>query len=405
MEFIYTARNREGQIVTDTLEAKSRAAAGQLLHSQGMFPTSIKLKEKSFFKRFGSFKFLSRVSLLEKLTFANNLAVTLRAGLPVSKALAVLNKQMPNAYFRQAIGDIAHNVESGKTMSESMAEYPKIFSPIFVNMVKVGENSGELDKSLEYLGKQISRDYALLRRTRGALMYPAVVIFALLVIGYLMVTFVLPKLTETFKEFNTELPILTQVIIKTVDIFSNYSLLVLLGIAIIFIGFWFWRRSVSGRRIIHRLFLTVPVIKNIVKKLNLARFTIILSGLLKSGMPIVDSLKITGETMGNIFYREAVLETSEKVKIGVDMVTTLERYPKLFTPMVTQMIQVGEESGTMEAVLEEVAKFYESEVDDTVKNLSTIIEPILVILIGAVVGVLAMGLILPIYSITQNISN
>lgn len=403
-EFIYTARNKEGGLVSETATASSREALGSALRGQGLLPTSIREKRTSSLNLGSSVKKLfGRVSLLEKLTFIKNLAVTLRAGLPVSRALSVLTKQMPNAYFRQIIGQITQNVEAGKSLSESMAIYPGVFSSIFVNMVKVGEQSGDLDKTLEYLGRQIERDYNLIRRTRGALIYPAVVMGALVIIGYLMFTFVLPRLTATFKEFNTELPVLTVVIIKTVDILSRYSLLVALGMLVLIVVLWFWHKTESGKLFFHKLNLLMPVIGRLVKKLNLARFTIILGGLLRSGMPIVEALRITANTMTNVYYQRSLTDASEKVKIGVDLVQALEREPKLFTPMVTQMIQVGEESGTMEQVLEEVANFYEAEIDDTVKNLSSIIEPVLMIVIGAVVGLLAVGLILPIYNITQSI--
>src|SRR3989344_2672937 len=400
-EFTYTAKNRDGQSVTETAEAESREALGAQLRSQGLLPTLISEKRGRKKLKFGTL--LKHVSLLEKLTFVKNLAVTLKAGLPVSRALVVVTKQMPNPYFRSVVADIAHSVESGKTLSESLAVYPRVFSPIFVNMVRVGEASGDLDQTLQYLGIQISRDYNLIRRTKGALTYPAVVMFALLVIGYLMFTFVLPKLTASFAEFNAELPLLTKVIIGVVDIVSRYSILVGLGLLGSVMAFVFWSRTQSGHAVIHKAVLYVPVISKLVKKINIARFTIIFSGLLKSGMSIVEALTITGNTMGNIYYKQALLDASEKVKIGVDLVAALERYPNLFTPMVTQMLQVGEESGTMEKVLAEVADFYEEEIDDTVKNLSSIIEPLLVMVIGAVVGVLAVGLIMPIYNISQNI--
>ncbi|MDP3994170.1 MAG: type II secretion system F family protein [Candidatus Doudnabacteria bacterium] len=347
--------------------------------------------------------FLGHVSLLEKLTFINNLAVTIRAGLPVSKALNVLTKQMPNHYFRKIIGEIAHNVEEGKTLSESMAPYKNVFTPIVVNMVKVGEESGELDKTLEYLGKQVARDYNLIRRTRSALIYPAVVGVALVVIGYIMFAFVLPKLTATFKAFDTDLPFLTVTIIKIVDIVSHYSILILVMAVGAVFAFLYWRKTSNGRIILHRIVFAIPIVRILVKKINMARFTIIFSGLMRSGMPIVEALRITANTMTNLYYQRALSDVSEKVKVGVDLVVALEKYPKLFTPMVTEMIQVGEESGTMEKVLGEVANFYEADIDDTMKNLSSIVEPVLVMVIGAVVGVLAVGLILPIYSIGQNI--
>lgn len=400
--FHYTARNRDGKVVADMAEAESREALGVWLKNQRLLPTHIEEKRKHL--NFGSLSAaLKHVNLLEKLTFVKNLSVTLKAGLPVSRALAVVTKQMSNAYFSGIIADVAHRVEAGQTLSASLGAYPKIFSPIFVNMVKVGESSGDLEQTLEYLARQMARDYGLIRRTKGALTYPAVVVFALLIIGYLMFTFVLPKLTATFAEFDAELPVLTRVIISTVDIFSRYSILVALVFIALTAAFFYWRRTESGHRVIHKFLLIIPVFKNLTKKINLARFTIIFSGLLKSGMPIVEALAITGNTMTNVYYRQAILEAAEKVKVGVDLVAVLDSHPDLFTPMVTQMLQVGEESGTIEKVLGEVADFYETEIDDTVKNLSSIIEPLLVMVIGAVVGLLAVGLITPIYNISQGI--
>src|SRR3989344_9667340 len=240
--FTYTARTRDGQSVSETVEAQSREALGASLRAKGLLPTAISEKRARGFDLSGFSNLFRHISLLEKLTFINNLAVTLKAGLPVSRALGVLTKQMPNAYFREVIGQISHSVEGGKTLSESMAEFPGVFSPIFVNMVKVGESSGGLDDTLEYLAKQISRDYNLIRRTKGALTYPAVVVFALLVIGYLMFTFVLPTLTASFAEFDTELPVLTKAIIATVDVFSNYSIIVGIALFLLISGFLFWRR-------------------------------------------------------------------------------------------------------------------------------------------------------------------
>ncbi|OGE75954.1 MAG: hypothetical protein A3K06_01085 [Candidatus Doudnabacteria bacterium RIFCSPHIGHO2_01_52_17] len=402
--FSYTARDRDGGVVSDTADAASREVLAAGLRTQGLLPTSIVEKQARLFQIGSTFqKMFAHVSLLEKLTFINNLAVTMRAGLPVSKALHVLTKQMPNPYFRNITAAIAHDVETGKSLAESMSAYPRVFTPIITNMVRVGEESGDLDKTLEYLGTQISRDYNLLRRTKGALTYPAVVMVALVIIGYLMFTYVLPKLTETFKEFDTELPALTKIIIATVDIFSQYSIFVVFVLIALLVGFIYWKRTSSGRLVLHRVNLSLPVIGKLVKKLNMARFTIIFSGLLRSGMSIVEALRITSSTVGNVYYQSALADASDKVKIGIDLVTALEKYPKLFAPMVTQMIQVGEESGTMEKVLVEVSNFYEAEIEDTVKNLSSIIEPILVMVIGAVVGVLAVGLILPIYNIGQNI--
>src|SRR3989344_2593808 len=402
-EFEYGARNHDGEVVSDTVEAVSRTSLAQQLRQQGLLPTSIieKKQTEGLWQKLSTI--FSHVSLVEKLVFIKNLAVTMRAGVSVSKALKVLTKQMPNPYFRKIIENMTHDVESGKSLSESMLVYPKVFSPIFISMVKVGEESGELEKNLDYLAVQISRDYNLIRRTKGALTYPAVVVVTLIIIGYLMFTFVLPRLTEVFEEFDTELPFLTQVIIRTVDIFSHNFILITAGLIFLIASVITWSRTKSGQAAFHKLFLVLPVFGKITKKLNLARFTIIFSGSLLSGMPIVEALRISGETMTNIYYQRAIVEASEKIKIGVDLVVALNKYPDLFTPMVTEMVQAEEETGTIEKVLAEVSSFYETEIDDTIKNLSSIIEPILVIIIGTVVGLLAVGLILPIYNISQNV--
>lgn len=402
-EFKYTARNKEGGQVTDVIEAPSRETAGQLLRQQGLLPTSLRQEQKRFAIKASLPTVWKHVSLLEKLTFVKNLAVTVKAGLPLARALGVLARQTPNPYFQEILGDIAHSVEGGKALSESMQKYPRIFPPIFANMVKAGEEAGTLDQNLEYLGRQIMRDYNLIRRTRGALIYPSVVFASLLVIGYIMFTFVLPRLTSTFAELGGQLPVLTRAIIGVVGFFSRHPVTIGLGIPAAAAALWLGSLTASGREAVHKINLTLPLVGTIVKKVNLARFTIIFSGLLHSGISIVEALASTSLTVTNIYYRRALSDASEKVKIGIDLVAALEKYPDLFTPMVTQMIAVGEESGTLEKVLAEVGNFYEAEVDDTVKNLATIIEPVLVILIGAVVGVLAVGLILPIYNIGQNI--
>ena len=402
-QFIYTAKGPGGETESDTMNAPSRETVGQILRDKGLLPTSIEQKKEVKFSMDKLKSMIQHVSLLEKLTFVKNLAVTLRAGLPVSKALKVVTEQMPNEHFQKVVGDIAHRVETGQTLSDGLKHYPKIFSPMFYNMVKVGEESGELDKTLEYLASQVSRDYNLIRKTKGALIYPGVVLFALIVIGYLMFTFVLPRLTETFVDFGVELPFLTKVIIAVVDIFSTYSALVAIILISSAVGFWYWKKTVPGMYVVHKINLKIPIIGKLVKKVNLARFTLIFSSLLKSGMPIVEALKITSETMSNVYYRDSLKESSEKVKIGIDLRTSLERHTDLYPPMVTQMIRVGEESGTMEEVLAEVSHFYENEIDDSVKNLSSIIEPVLVIVIGAVVGVLAVGLIMPIYNLGAGI--
>jgi type IV pilus assembly protein PilC len=218
-----------------------------------------------------------------------------------------------------------------------------------------------------------------------------------------MFTFVLPKLTATFKEFNAELPFITQVVISLVDVFANYGLFVLIGLIGLGVGFAYWRKTPPGQAVIHKLVLKLPVFKGIVKKVNTARFVGVFASLLRSGMPIVDSLDVSANVVGNIYYKRAILEASQRVKVGSTLGSVFRKHPELFDPLVIQILEVGEESGTTDTILAEIAIFYEAEVSETMKNMSSILEPVIMMVVGVVVGFLAVALISPIYSISQSV--
>jgi type IV pilus assembly protein PilC len=402
MDYSYTARDKAGKIEEDTLTAYSEKAVADALRSRGLVPMSIKPIKKSFdFSRFR--QMVSPIKLLDKITFIKNLSVMIKAGLPVSKCLKILTVQTPNPKFAKIVGEIAHNVESGHSLGDALAKYPDVFEPIFVNMVRVGELSGNLDSNLNYLSEQLKRDYDLVSKAKSAMTYPIVVMVALSIVGFLMFTFVLPKLTATFKEFNAQLPVMTKIVIGIVDVFAQYGLYLLLGLVFLAVAFVYWRKTENGRNVLHKVVLYLPVFSQIVIKINLARFVRVFSSLLKSGMSIVEALEVSSHVVGNIYYQRTIADAASKVKIGSPVVSAFKKQPRLFTNMVIQMLEVGEESGTTDQVLEEVANFYEAEVDQTMKNLSSIIEPMIMMVIGAVVGLLAVALVSPIYSITQNI--
>ena len=402
-EFNYIARTKAGLVQKDTFTAANEAGVVEYLHGQGLVPVRIRPVRAGLSVR-GLLDSLRRVSLLDKITFMKNLGVMIKAGLPVSRCLRILSTQTPNPRFRQIIGDIGRMVENGTSLADSMTKHPSVFSPIFVNMVRVGEASGNLEQDLRYLAEQMQRDYDLLSKARGALTYPIIVMFALAAVGFLMFTFVLPKLTSTFKDLNVELPFMTRVVIGLVDVFANYGLWILAAVILLGIGFVYWRTTTAGKRILHKIVLYLPVVSGIVIKLNLARFTRVFASLIKSGMPIVESLEVSSHVVGNIYYQQTISESADKVKIGSPLSATFKKQPRLFSNLVVQMMEVGEESGTTDAVLTEVADFYEAEVDQTMKNLSSILEPVIMIFIGSAVGFLAVALISPIYNITQSIN-
>lgn len=402
MEYAYTARAKDGTIEKDVMSAFNEKAVVETLRAKGMMPTSVKSVSKGFDLNSLTAIF-SSVKLLDKITFIKNLGVMIKSGLPVSRSLRILSEQTPNKKFGQIISEVSRAVESGNSLADSLAKHPNVFSSIFVSMVRVGEVSGNLEQNLHHLSGQLQRDYDLLSKAKGAMTYPVIVVIALMIVGVLMFTFVLPKLTSTFKEFDVELPIMTKIVIAVVDVFASYGVFILIGIVAAGVSFNFWRKTPGGKKIVHMIVLSLPILGNVVKKINQARFLSVFSSLLKSGMPIVEALDVSAQVVGNLYYQNAIKEASGKVKVGNPLAAHFKKNGKLFAPLVIQMMEVGEESGTTDTVLDEVSLFYEGEVDQTMKNLSSILEPVIMMIVGVVVGILALALISPIYSITQSV--
>ncbi|MBL8030438.1 MAG: type II secretion system F family protein [Candidatus Doudnabacteria bacterium] len=401
MEYTYEALTKDGRRERATIKAASLSVAGHMLKEQGLIPVEIKEKdEKNVFDLLRKF---STISLDEKLGFVENLQIMYKAGISLPKALQILTKQTKNLRFKSILSDVCGQVQSGKYLSDALAMHSGVFSNIFLSMVKVGEMSGSLEKSLEYLTIQLKREADLKSKTKGAMIYPSVIVGAMLIIGVAMSIFVLPKLTSVFKDFSTELPFATRVIVKFADFMSGHAVVVIGGLIAVIAGVVSFLRTSLGEKLFDFGLLHTLVIGDIVRKINLARFSRILSSLLKSSINMVQALEVTSESLGNVAYKEITAEAAEQVKVGKNLTDTLSQSPNLFPVLVVQMLQVGEESGTVEDMLNQLAEHYEDDVDNTLRNLSSIIEPLLLLVIGGVVGVLAMALIMPIYNISQNI--
>jgi type IV pilus assembly protein PilC len=400
-DFSYIALTKDGRREAAVIQAISPEAAGHMLKEQGLLPVQISEKQKG--SAFSLLKSLTTISLGEKIVFISNLGIMIKAGISVPKSLRILTNQTTNSRFKNILTDIASQVEEGKNLGEALEKHANVFSNIFVSMVKVGELGGNLEKSLEYLSTQLQREADLKSKTKGAMMYPAVIVAAMVIIGVLMSIFVLPKLTSIFKDFDTELPLLTRIVIDVADFMGNNGLLVLGMLVALVVAVAFFLRTYPGKKSLHTALLYFPIVNPIVKKINLARFSRILSSLLKSGIPIVQALEVASDSISNVLYRELTAKAAGEVKLGKSLTDTLGKDTNLFPVLVVQMMQVGEESGTTEDILEQLAQHYEQEVDDTMKNLSSIIEPLLLLTIGTVVGFLALALISPIYNISQNI--
>ena len=400
MEFTYTAITKDGQRQTASIQAPNLASAGHLLKEQGLLPMDI--KEQGATASFDLLKKFSSISLAVKISFIENLSVMLKAGISISRSLQILAKQTKNKKFQDILNDVYNQVQQGNGLSEALAKNPDIFPNIIISMIKVGEISGNLDKSLEYLSIQMQREADLKSKVKGAMIYPSVIMGAMFIIGVLMSIFVLPNLMSIFAAQSSSLPPATKLVMAFSNFMSHNAFLAIATIIAVVVGVIAALRTKKGQYYFDFGIIHAFIISSIVKKVNLARFSRILSSLLKSGIPIVQALEVAGESLDNSLYKELVIKAGDEVRLGKPLAETLGKESVLFPPLVVQMIEVGEESGAVQEILEQLAVHYEEDVDNTLRNLSSIIEPLLLLIIGGVVGFLALALISPIYSIYQN---
>jgi len=344
---------------------------------------------------------LSRIPLSEKLFFIQYLGIMLKAGISLSIALKTLAKQTTNKKFARIITDISNNVERGVSFTESLKPHEETFGQLFISMVESGEISGKLEEVLAQLYIQFKKQHELISKVKGALTYPVVIIAAMIGIGTFMMIVVVPQITAMFKEFNAELPLATKVLIATSDTLIKHGVLVLLGLILFIILFIKLLKTYRGKYYWQKLLLKLPIFSPIIKKINLARFARTISSLLKTDIMIIKSFQITANVLGNLHYRQALEEMAVKIKKGGKINEVVANYPKLFPPVVTQIISVGEETGELDYILSELAQFYEGEVDQIMNNLPSIIEPLLILTLGVVVGGMAVAIIMPMYTLTS----
>lgn len=361
-------------------------------------------KKKSISEKINNlFLKFSRVPLKEKLFFVQHLGIMLKAGISLAVALKTLASQSENKKFANILEQMSADVEKGKSFSEGLKPHEEIFGELFVNMIEAGEISGKLENVLSQLHVQLKKQHELISKVKGALTYPVVIIFAMGGIGVFMMIFVVPKITAMLKDFNAELPLPTKILVAVSDFLAaNGILSVMIFAATIFIIVKILRTD-KGKFYFQAALLKMPIVSPIVKKINLARFARTISSLLKTDIMIIKVFQITGNVLGNLHYRNALLAMGEKIKQGGQINEVVKEYPKLFPPVVTQMIMVGEQTGELDSILGELAEFYEGEVDQIMNNLPAIIEPLLILILGGGVGAVAVAVIMPMYSLTTAI--
>ncbi len=346
---------------------------------------------------------LSRIPLKEKLFFVQHLRLMLKSGISLSIAITTLASQSTNKYFVKVLTDVSGKVEKGTSFADSMRPYIKIFGELFVSMVEAGEMSGKLEDVLSELYIQMKKEHALISKVKGALTYPAVIVMAMGGIGTFMMIVVVPKITQMFTDMDAELPLPTKILIGVSGaLIKNGVLSVILLVVFVFTLIRVLKTH-KGKYIFQAILLHTPVFGPIIKKINLARFARNISSLLKTDIMIIKTFQITANVLGNLHYRAVINDMAQKIKKGGKLNEVIKEYPKLFPPVVTQMVAIGEETGELDNILSELAEFYEEEVNQIMENLPSIIEPLLILALGLGVGGMAVAIIMPMYSITTQI--
>ncbi len=405
MKFRVKLKHDDGAEEVREMEAASRFAVYGDAEKEGAMVLSI---EEGGGKgidlmKLATFTIGSGVKTEERITFTKNLAAMLSAGLTLSRALSVIERQTRNKALKKITIDLEEQVKKGTSFHEGLMLHTNVFSKLFIAMTKAGEESGTLADALKVVARQMDRSYTLEKKIRGAMIYPGIILSAIVVIGILMLIYVVPTLSNTFKELNVTLPLATRVIISSSDFMAHNVPIVLAILGVIFGLFFAFTHSKVGKRLILAVSLRLPVIGNLVRETFAARAARALSSLLTSGVEMLSAISIAEEVVGDNVFGKVVGEAAVRVKKGEALSAAFAEHPKLYPFFIADMISVGEETGKVADMLSQVAEYYENDVEERTKDLSTIIEPMLMLVIGVFVGIFALAMIAPIYSLSSKI--
>ncbi|NLN62808.1 MAG: type II secretion system F family protein [Myxococcales bacterium] len=400
-DFLYEAKNQSGKVITGKISAKDISTAEAAVKAQGLNVVSIKKAPITLsLPSFGG----GGVSIKDLKTFTQQFATMIDAGLPLVQVLDILGTQSENKKFGAKILEIKAHVEGGSTFSEALAKYPNIFDTLFVNLVAAGELGGILDTIMRRLSEYIEKNERLIRRVKGAMVYPAGVLTVSIVVVAVLLKWVVPTFENMFADFGKEdeLPGPTQVVISLSNWFQDHFIIITVGTIALIVGYRFFVRSPFGREFMDRLFLNAPVIGPVVKKVAVARFTRTLGTLLSSGVPIIDALNTVAKAAGNVVIERAINFARDRISEGRNMSEPLQE-SRIFPGMVVQMIAVGEQTGALDVMCNKIADFYDEEVEIAIGAMTSLLEPIMMVFLGGVVGGMVIAMYLPIFSIAGTI--
>lgn len=401
MKIFYRAKTASGEEKIGEQEAPDRFALARELRTEGLTVIYAEPATTRAKKSFWQVDLFGRVKMKDKIVFASNLSAMVSAGLPLSRALEVMERQTSNKKFKAVIKDLREKINQGETLSNALANHPKVFPEVFVAMVATAEESGKLPEALKNVSEQLSKSYDLRRKIKGAMVYPSVILTVMIIIGILMMIFLVPTLTATFREMNVELPLSTKILIGVSDFMVAHAILVFVALFVFVASLVSFIRSKTGSFWLDTFSLRLPMVGSLVKQVNSATIMRAISSLISSGVSMIRTIEITERLVQNHHYKAVMREAIEKVQKGVALSAVFEAHQNLFPVFVEEMSAVGEETGKLPDMLLKGAIFYEEEVNQVTKNLSTIIEPALMVLIGIAVGFFAISVIGPMYSLSS----
>ena len=397
--FNYKAKEKEtGKLIKGNIQAENEQTAGRLLIEQGYIPQSV-VEEGA-----GLFGFLNRVTTKDRITFTRQLATLIGAGLPLATSLRTVAEQTQTKVMKNIVEEILANVESGKTLYDSFSQYPDTFNGVYLALIKAGETSGTLDLALKRLADQEEKDAAMMSKIRGALVYPGIILVVIIAVLAFMMIMVVPQVKGLYEDMNQELPGLTQFLVNISDFFGNFWWLVLIIIAAIAGGCWYAvKKTPAGRKVMDSFKIHVPIFGGLFRKLYVSRFARTAEMMLATGVPMLDSIKIAIDATSNVVIEEEYSKSLDIIKGGKALSEAI-RDRNYMLPLVPQMASIGEESGKIDEMLGKAATVYENELDEQINAISTMIEPILMVIMAGLIGVVIGGTLLPIYSLVNSVA-
>ncbi len=400
MKFIYQARTKQGEVRSGTIDASSEKSALSILQKNNLFVTALEssVKQSALGKEITLFQ---RVSRIDIVNFSRQLAIMVKSDVSLVESLEAIAGQVKKTVFREKLLRLSNEIKAGSSFSKALSTEKKIFSQFYISMIKSGEASGSLSESLDYLAEHLEREYELTASIKGALVYPTLILLTMVGVLSIMMIFVVPNLTEVLTASGLELPLITKIVIKVSDILASYAIYLFLFVIFLgVIGAKFFKTK-KGLTILNKIFLKIPILKNFFKKVYLSTFAENLSTLISGGVPIAQALKISAEVVSSPVYKKVIKIAEKKVQQGETISSALLEYPELFPSMFCQMISVGEKTGSLDKTLMNVVGFYQKEVDRAIKSMLSILEPLLIVVLAGVVGIIMAAILLPMYQMVN----